>query len=377
MSKPRVCMLVTSELSRDPRVQKEASIAFEHGYEVTVVCRTYEGDAPPYHVKTTEISKPESLLGKYVERLLSIVVMFWHALRTRADIIHANDLDTLPAAFAAGKLLRARIVYDSHELWPDASANLRGVAARVANGLQKFIVHRIDGVVTVNAHLAAELEERLGVPRPTVVMNAPYLRGHERLEPLPWVKLFEGKKIVLYQGRYIPGRGVWDAIEAAKFLADDVAMVFRGYGPLEEEMRERVRQEGLEEKVFFLPPAAMTDLVCAAVGADVGLVLYDPINASNRNVSPNKFFELMMAGTPMVCSDMVFLREMTSALDVGVVYHPGDPKGLAQAIASIVGDEETQARMKANCLKHRQQFCWENEGGKLLRLYDQIITKRS
>lgn len=375
MSHSRIYILVTSELSHDPRVTKEAQTAFEHGYDVCVICREHLGDTPPYKVATFGTKRPESLLGKYVERTLSMILMFYLVIRGKPDIIHANDLDTLPVGFWAGKLLRSKIIYDSHELWPDASSRLHGAAGSIADGLQRFLLHRIDGVVTVNEYIAGVLKQRYGFSAPIlVVKNTPYLEYHEMLSPRNWVKKFAGKKIVLYLSRFIPNRGIEDAIDAAMYLSDDIVVVFRGYGPLENKMKQWVMERRLGKKVFFLPPVPMEDIVAASVGADVGLVLYDPVNASNYHVSPNKLFELMMAGVPMIGSDVPFLRMLLLKYGLGDVYTPGNAKELAEKIMLIAHNESLHATMKENCLKYRQQFCWEKEGEKLIRFYETIAS---
>ncbi len=370
----KICMLVTSEISHDPRVTKEAQIATEAGYEVYVICRDNQGYQAPYRIVTFGVSKPDSLFLKYIERFLSLLLMFFLTIREKPDLIHANDLDTLPVGYVAGKLLRAKVVYDSHELWPDVNPNLKGLSEKLANAIQTFIVRRIDGVITVNQYLGSVMAERMGIAPPLVVLNAPYYRGHEEVRPGTWIQQFRGKKIALYLSRYIPHRGIWDVIESAQFLPEDVVIVFRGYGPLEEEMRQRVKDMNLQDRIFFLPPVTMEDIVKASMGADVALVLYDPVHDSHRNVSPNKLFQYMMAGVPVVCSDMVFLRKMVTELNIGTVYTPGDPQSLADAIVRVVSDDTQHREMVANCLENRYHFSWEFEGKKLVNLYDSLLN---
>ena len=369
-------MLVTSDLSHDPRVTKEAQSAFEAGYDVTVICRENLGYQAPYKIVTFGIKKPTLRLLKYVERFFSLLLTFLLTLKERPDLIHANDLDTLPVAFLAGKVLGAKIVYDSHELWPDVNENLQGFSGKIANQLQTFIVRRIDAVITVNEYLADVMARRMSIKPPLVVLNAPYLRGHEKIQPGEWIQQFQGKKIALYLSRYIPHRGIWDVIESARYLPEDIVIVFRGYGPLEKEMRKRVTEANLDDKVFFLPPVPMEEIVSASMGADVALVLYDPVHDSHRNVSPNKLFQYMMAGVPVVCSDMVFLRKMVTELNIGELYTPGDPESLASAIVNVVSDKKRHQEMVSNCLHYRERFCWEVEGKKLIDLYQTLLRER-
>ncbi len=95
---------------------------------------------------------------------------------------------------------------------------------------------------------------------------------------------------MLYQGRYTDGMGLSEAILATRYLPTDVALVFRGYGAYEDTMRQVIAREGLEDRVTLVPPVPMNDLVFSAVGADLGLVVYNPINLNNVYAAPNKLF---------------------------------------------------------------------------------------
>src|SRR5579859_6734021 len=120
----RICMLVTTELHLDPRVQKEALIAHDNGYEVTVICRVHNGDPRPYRVISLNVSRVPTRGRKYLERMRIILLMIWYAVRSHPQIVHANDLDTLPAAFIASLLTGAKLVYDSHEYYVESNANI-------------------------------------------------------------------------------------------------------------------------------------------------------------------------------------------------------------------------------------------------------------
>ena len=374
MHPKRICMLVTSELSHDPRVTKEARVAFESGYDVCVICRDNFGGDPPYRVRTFKIERPDSLIWKYVERFLSLFLMTVYLLLERPGLIHANDVDTLPVAFICGKLLHARVVYDSHELWPEGSQRLRGLMGRLVDKFQSLVLRRIDGVVTVNEYIAEMLTQRYKISRPVIVVkNTPYLRGHQSIFPRSWLNNFEGKKIILYITRYSPNRGFNDAMKAMKYLPEEAVLIFRGFGPLENQMKKNVEDLNLTKRVFFLPPAKMEEIVLESMGADVGLSLYDPVNRNLNYASPNKLFGLMMAGVPIIGSDIPFLRTFLLENDVGCVYTPGNPKSLADAILSIINNRANHSRMKKNCIKCRKIFCWEKESIKLLKLYSEIL----
>lgn len=370
----RICMLVTSELDRDPRVQKEAASAYEAGHEVTVVCRTYAGPPMRYRVRPLGIGRRKTRLGKYLERICTNLAFACVAAQIKPEIIHANDLDTLPSAYVASRLTGARLLYDAHELWASAGRDVGTSALQLALSMERFLCHRADAVVAVSELRSQRMAELLGIPKPLVVMNTPPHVPFADLAPGDWVRQFAGRKIVLHQGRYVANRGILEAILAARYLPDDVVVVLRGYGPIENQLRSRTIEEGLSERVVFLPPVPMVDLVSSAVGADLGLVLYMPINENNLYAAPNKMFEYMMAGVPSVSSDIPYAREVLVENGLGVVFTPGDPRDMARVISELLADRDRLAIMKKNCIGKARQFSWEVEVRKLLDEYDRIAS---
>lgn len=366
-------MLVTSELDRDPRVQKEALLAHDAGHTVTVVCRSYEGNKMPYEVNTLDINRRKNLAAKYMERFLTNLKLFQLAVKTKPDIVHANDLDTLPAAYMAARWCKGKLVYDAHELWSDMGGSRAGRFGKIiALHMERFLSRRSDAVITVSAYRGEAMVKALDIPKPVVVMNTPYYVSPDRLKPGTWLEKFKGKRVVLYQGRYADGMGLAEAIRSAKFLPSDVALVFRGYGPFEEAMHQVIAEEKLTEKVTLVPPVPMNDLVFSAVGSDLGLVVYNPVNLNNLYAAPNKLFEFIMAGTPCIGSDLPYIREIVVGNQLGLVFKPGDSEDMAKVIMSLLENPDELTTMKIRCLEFAKQFCWEVEGAKLLQEYKRL-----
>lgn len=369
----RIIMLVTSELDRDPRVQKEALIAHQSGHDVMVICRSYEGANMPYEVKPLSIKRRDYLMAKYLERIFTNFKLAQFAALAKPDIIHSNDLDTLPAAYVAARWTKARLLYDAHELWSDIGEGRAGCIGKfIILFVERFLAQRADAVITVSSYRAQAMSKALHIPKPVVVMNTPYYVSPAKLRPGKWLHEFTGKRVVLYQGRYTEGMGLVEAIQSAKYLPSDIALVFRGYGPYEDTMRQVIEAEGLDKKVTLVPPVPMNDLVHSAVGADLGLVVYKPVNLNNLYAAPNKLFEFIMAGVPCVGSDLPYIREIIEGNQLGLVFKPGDPADLSRVILELLGDADRLTAMKGRCLDYAQQFCWEVEGAKLIQEYARL-----
>lgn len=374
--KRKICMLVTSELEWDARVQKEAKLAYQSGYDVVVICRSYSGPNKGYKILPLDIPRQEKRFMKYAERFLTNVALVFQAVKNKPDVIHANDMDTLMAGYIACKLSGAKLLYDAHELWSSAGRDVGSIGQKLLLKIEKYISQRADAVVAVSKYRAERMAEILSIPLPTVVMNTPEYISTDGLLPREWEKQFEGRRIVLYQGRYAANRGIEEAVLAAKCLPEDVALVFRGYGAIEEELRKLVLDQQLSEMVFFLPPVQAEEIVEYAIGADIGLSLYTPYNQNNLYAAPNKMFEYMMAGVPSVGSDLPYINDILVGLNVGKVFEPGDAQHLASVIVELLDDAANLEKMRKKGLELSKTYCWEAEGKKLLQDYEGMIASK-
>ena len=372
MSK-HICMLVTSDLDRDPRVQKEAQSASLAGYKVTVICRSSTLTAAPYQIIPVNVGYQNVRIAKYVERIATMLKMLWIVVKLRPNLIHANDLDTLPIGAIASKISKAKLVYDAHELWAHAGRDVGSIGKNVATRLERRLVHAADVTVTVSESLAEFIANEYSIPKPTVVMNAAPFVDVSNKTPESWRHQFAGKQVALFHGRYVEGRGLEEMVLAANYLPKHIVMVMRGYGPLEENLKQLVLDHKLSEQVVFIPPVDMFDLVSKAVGADVGIFPSDPALMSKLFAAPNKIFEYMMAGVPCVGADTPDVRRILLGYNVGCVFHAKSPTHLAEVIIDMLKDEEQLLRMKTNAFAHAKNFAWEGEAQKLLQQYARLL----
>jgi len=390
-----VCMLVTTDMKNDPRVARHAETLGAHGFHVTVICPLSDKTESHEFRREYEVIRPRSTireaLSKVADRrhLFSIVsntetasqkpyawinlmsiaasflttqlILMRTAKKQNAQIYCSNDFDTLLATiFAAG--LDRTIVYDSHELWPDMMLVPEPVKA-MARSIEKVLIKRADFVITVNEFIATELASRYSLNRvPQVVYNCPRsdsVKLHKRRTRL---------KIALYQGLYAPERGLENVVKAADYLLPDIRLVFRGYGAIEQELRSLSTGR---KNVRFEAPVKMSKLVSAATEADVGIIPNLPTNLNNYLVSPNKLFEYIQAGIPIVACDIPFLRKVILENDIGVLFDYRDPRSLGNALNRATRND-TLNRQRANVASVAKKFSWDAESTKLLKLYENV-----
>ena len=292
-----------------------------------------------------------------------------------ADIYHAHDLNTLPVAYWATRRYGGKLVYDSHELYTETS-NLSHTERMVFRFLEGFLIRRCQAVITVNHSIARELADRYRIELPIVIMNCPMLLNSTRSTDFLRAKLGIRKEdaLVLYQGGFSPHRGLENLIAAIAMLPA-VKLVMMGWGRLEEDLRALADAMGLiGKRVFFLPPVPQNELLLWTSSADVGVIPYRNVGLNNYYSLPNKLFEYIAAGIPVVASDLPELRLVIEEFQVGCTFNPDDPKDIARAITWVLEDEQRLAKLKENARKAAAVLNWENEEKKLLELYRKLTS---
>jgi glycosyltransferase involved in cell wall biosynthesis len=311
---------------------------------------------------------------------LMFIDYYWRAYRlVRADppqALHAHDLNTLPVAAALARRLRLPLTYDAHELYPEIST-LSPREAATWRFLERHLASRADHTVTVCDSIAAELEQRYGVDRPTVLLNCPVgsgANGGSARKPPPrgaFLSLCERKApLILYQGGFSPHRGLPALVRSAHELKRGT-IVLMGWGRLEDELRELIAREGLESRVRIVGPVPPGEVVAHAARATIGVIPYEPVGLNNTYTTPNKLFDYMAAGLPVAASRLPELTRFVEGGEIGLTFSPGDPTALAKAINEMLADPERYRRMRERAKDAARHYTWEQEAPKLLALYEE------
>jgi glycosyltransferase involved in cell wall biosynthesis len=376
----RVSMLVLNNFTHDARVHKEAKALASVGHKVTVVA-LWQAGLPEqemqagYQVKRLRLrSRPWR--GRLIAPLVKYLEFAFRAWRLSerepAQVYHAHDAATLPAAWIAARRGESYLVYDAHELETGrnfGSSRLAGVYQRVWAWPEIAFIRQADTVLTVGNGIADELIRLYGIHRPWVVMNCPerqpLLSRSTRLRDELALPL--NLKVALYLGKMIAGRGLEPFLEAVQRLPG-VAAVVLGDGPLLPEFQSRVKS-GVWQRVYLPGRVPLADLIEYAASADIGVALIQDICRSYQFALPNKLFEYMQAGIPVVGSNLPEISRIISAYQVGEIVDPNDPEDIASGIRRLIDDRERYARAKANVSRAATTFNWEQESKKLLDIY--------
>lgn len=295
------------------------------------------------------------------------------AIAYKADVYHAHDLNNLEVAYKAALANRAKLVYDAHELFPELGNRWVKLKKGAWQRLEERLLPKADIAITVNELIAEEMSKRYHVPPPLVLLNCPdppagfdagkrYDLIRERLGFGP------ERKVVLYQGWMSEGRGLENLVMSARLLVEGAVVVFMGYGEYQGAL-ERLAAEEPGGRVYFMPAVPQRELLAYCASADVGVIPYQAVDLNNYYTSPNKLFDFIQAGLPMVASDLPFLRKVIVGHGLGVVARLDDPKRYAAAINGVLTQPDGGAQMRANLRRVAPEYTWAAQGEKLVAAY--------
>lgn len=384
----KVCMLLLGFAPDDVRVMREATALREAGFAVTIIDLDHRPDGPRTEeiqgVKIQHIRMPQWyqssrfklwFLVKLATAFLRIISQLLH---TPADVYHAHEEQVLIAGYLIARLKRKPLIFDAHELpLTDHSVTRWSTFHAMATWLLARLVPSCAGVITVSSPIAQEIHKLYHGPEVTLVRNVPVYRVVEKQDRVRQrLGLDQKTRIALYQGFVLPDRGFDRLIRAARFLEPDIVMVILGPGPDEyfAELKALIDSEGVAERVRFLPAVPYAELLDWTASADLGLAIFPPdYSLSIRMCLPNKFFEYLMAGLPVLSSQLDVMVEIIKAYDVGQVVSSLEPAAIAQAINTMLADPAALARMGANGKQAiLNEFHWGKERVKLVQLYQEI-----
>ena len=389
VSRAKVCMHLLVPACTNYRVMNDAAALVAAGFDVSILDvvadRTLPCEEEICGVHLKHIIQPDWFIATRFKPWFLVKALFMamgctlHLLCIDADIYHAHVEVALPATYLAAKLRRKRLILDTPELtmsgpnitrWP----LLRTLAIRVL----RAIVPSCAGYITGSPYYAQEICNLYHAARVTVIRHVPPYRFvtknnrlHQRLN-LP-----SHIRIALYQGYLQPDRGLDKLVCAATYLPSDIVIVMmgNGYGTTEAELKALIASEGVADRVKIIPAVPYEELLDWTASADIGLTILPPdYSTSIRKCLPNKFFEYLMAGLPVLSSELDAIVEMIKTYDVGRVVTSLAPADIAHAITAMLNDHVALDRMRRNALEiaHRD-FYWEKESQKLVDLYQELL----
>ena len=367
-------MLTTVHVPFDGRIfHKEAKSLARAGYDVVLIARHDKAETVG-GVRIVPLSEPRNRF----QRMTSVTWRLYRlAVREDADVYHFHD----PELMIVGLLLKARgkkVIWDVHEHYPNSimdkfwiSKGLRRCVSKSFDLFERAVVRFFDLVIYTTPLVGARYEK-------LKVASA-------RIENYPIVELsgtFERnpQKQIIYLGVMARIRGLIEVVEAfAQVVAKhpDWQLVLVGASrpaSFEDELRALARQHGIEKNVTFIPWVPYEEKERLTSSASIGVITYLPYS-NNTSCLPNKLFDYMLVGVPVVASNFPLYREVVEPSRCGLIVDPTRPEEIAWAMTYLIEHpDEARAMGERGLRAVRERYNWENQSHRLCRMYEILLS---
>lgn len=358
--------IVTNNYVNDTRVYKTSNTLQKFGFQVTIIALHKNGLSAKEVINGITINRVKLLtktlpkfkfiqLVKYAE----FIFKCFYLLRNRAKYVICNDLDTLPIGYLIYIFSNkpVKIVYDCHEYETerDGMSKLTRILLKY---FEKTLIKCTKHIFCVSNSIADCYVNDYSIRKPKLVLNCPYYTE------LPKEDLFRKKfglrkdqKVFLYQGGLKSGRGVEMLVEAfSLFNSDSNVIVFMGFGPLKDII---INASKVHKTIFFHQAVHSNTLLKYTSSADFGILFYEDTCLNHRYCSPNKVFEYLMAGLPVLSSKLLEMNRLVNKEGVGIVSSENTVKGLIDAVKKCLELDYTSTQN--NVFIARKKYCWEEQ----------------
>ncbi|MBN1253459.1 MAG: glycosyltransferase [Bacteroidales bacterium] len=369
----KVYLSVTNDLVAEQRVHKVALTLIKCGFKPVLVGIRFNNSKKHnnnlYETKQLRILFKRTFLfyAEYNFRL------FFYLIFKKVSFLVANDLDTLLANYLVSKVKNLKLVYDSHEYYTEVpELNDRKLVKNIWLFIEKLILPKIKYSYTVCNSISDIYNQKYNINM-KVVRNMPICDKREfEFRKYDIDNFVKGRKIILYQGAVNVGRGINYVIDSMKFI-NDAVLVIIGDGQVKSELEQSVKMNNLEDKVLFLGKIPFEDLIYYTKQADVGIILCQNISKSYEFSLPNRIFDFIQFGVPILSSDLPERRKIFEQANIGILTNNFEPENLAKEIKKLLFDKDFTLRIKEKMKILSKKYCWEIEEKKLIEIFKSIM----
>lgn len=353
----KILYVVINDVVYDRRIQRICEHLVAIGNKVYVV--GFRKKEEP-QVLTT-FSFPFTLLsvffkkGKLFYIEANIRILLYLIFKERYDIYVSADIDTGLGVYFASCIKGGKYGLDLHEIFPELpETSKRPLVKLIWYLIEKFLLKKAKIKLTISDSFASYY----GISSFFVIKNVPYKSNYI---------VCDERTYVLYQGSVNEGRGFNEILKAFSIL--DVPFVICGKGNYYSKVQEIIRKKGLEGRVFLKGWISPTILHEFTKKAKIGLTIFDASGLSNFYSLANRFFDYINYLVPQVAMNYPEYRKINSKYEVAILLDNLTPDNIALAIKILWNDHKYYDYLVSNCLKAREEFCWEVEKQKLSYIF--------
>jgi glycosyltransferase involved in cell wall biosynthesis len=297
--------------------------------------------------------------------------VYWRLRKTSVACVNAHSLQVLPVAVAIKRKKKCHFVYEPHEL-ETGTDGCTGIVRRVSRWIEGTCIRHADAVICVSDSIAEHYRADYGLTEVTVVRNVPVRkpvqsldRGKLRRE----VGLSEDDIIYLYQGILGPNRNIELLLEVFRDPPPGRHLVLLGFGPLSDLVKEQAVRY---PNIHFVPGVPPHQLLSYSSGADVGIFVLEDNCLNYHCCLPNKIWEFLTVGVPVLMTDIPELRRVIEHHTCGWVIEP-KLEEVRRAIREL--ERSDIERCRRQIARNPHEFGWHIEERSLLPVYESLLGR--
>lgn len=381
--KSRVVICRSNPVAPDPRVEKIARALSADGYVVTAVGWDRTGKLPRDQAQDGLRIHRLSIPARYGTGLMNLPALLawqfgllWWLVTHRGayQVIHACDFDTIIPALVCKRLWKTPVIYDIFDFYADHLRRTPALLKKAIRRVDYWAIHQADGVILVDD---ARVEQIRGSnPRACIsVYNSPEDAAPEASsEPLPQSPGASQSSLrIAYVGLLQVERGLFEMIDVLR-RHPDWHLDLAGFGGDEERIVAMIETM---PNVAWHGRVSYERAISLSRQADVLFATYDPAIPNHRYSSPNKIFEAMMLGKPVIVAENTNMDRMIRDAHCGIIVKYGDTSALENALALLAEDSDLRLTLGENARRaYDDVYSWQKMGARLKDFYGRVLQKR-
>lgn len=249
---------------------------------------------------------------KYIEWTVKVLIL---VRRNRIKVFHAHGLKALPVCVLAKFMTGSALIYDAHELETEANG-VKGKIKVICKIFEKLLIKFSDEVITVSESISKYYSTQNPNIYPVVVRNVPQINNQDLAKSNLRKKFNIPSEdiLLLYLGGFIKGRGIELILNSFPSELESYHLAFIGSGVLEKKIQSNT---GSRKKIYMHGSVPTDHVIAYTKEADVGLCLIEDLCLSYRFSLPNKLFEYLLAGIPVIINDLPEQRKFIEKYNCG------------------------------------------------------------
>lgn len=374
-----ILILRSNPIAPDPRVEKIARVLLNQGWKVELVGWDRTAEMPA--AEETDLGMIHRLpirapFGSGLGNLPQLIrwqiglVRWLIGHHHQFDVIHACDFDTVLPALILHWFYKKKLVYDIFDFYADHLRRTPALIKKIIRKIDLWVIGQADAVILVDE----SRREQIGGSKPrrlTVIYNSP-----EDWIPSDFPQTDENSsKIRLrlaYVGLLQRERGLFALLDVLS-SHPDWRLELAGFGGDQDEILEKIKSMN---NVRWHGRISYEAALRLSAAADVLIATYDPTIANHRYSSPNKIFEAMMLGRPIIVAENTNIDRIVQRYNNGIVVPYGDCAALEQALIRLALDPQAREQMGHNGrLAYEKEYGWHIMRERLIQLYLQVMIE--